>query len=485
MFWKKLDCLMNITKTTNTALALALSVVPSYVSRLRNGQRTLPANSDLIKPISRYFSRKLVDDPKMQQLVHAYGSPEIVAGDVERTAKILSHWLTRNEEDTNKTRATLSGDRSTGGYPPQSAMIYYGISGKQEAVMRFLSEVLAEKKPQTLLLYSDENLSWLADPVFFSTWKRMMMQILKKGNRIKIIHHINRGARDIEVALRGWIPLYTTDLIDPYYCPTTGMESVHRRTLFIAPETAVISSVSVQENIQNTPNIYITDPETIEAFIAEYENYTEICKPLMQKFSSENNREYLDILDEWEQHPGILYLLPEYLSAMSLPVSVLRNRGSILGTEKIRQIEQRHLDHSRQFALSDIYDLILLPDPKDVIAGKIRMPLYPYPDAPDLRYTVAEFRDHLYEIIRLLRNFDRYQVTIRPSSEPYAVNVKADAGVLLLNVNTGGSMYFFNEPGLIDGFSKELRSKTEQNPLTKSEVIEKLEKYISSLSIPD
>ena len=44
---------------------------------------------------------------------------------------------------------------------------HYGIAGKRRAVLLFLSEVALRDKPQTLLLHSSEEMSWMvADPVF-------------------------------------------------------------------------------------------------------------------------------------------------------------------------------------------------------------------------------------------------------------------------------------------------------------------------------
>ena len=476
---------MNITKTTNTSLALSLSVVPSYISRLRNGQRTLPNKSDLIPPMSVYFAEKISGDPQMQKLLYACGCPEIVLDNVGKTAKILARWLTHNTDEIVRDPQALSTGKSSGNPNSHSAAIYYGIPGKQEAVIRFLSEVLENPKPQTLLLFSDENMQWLTDPTFFSTWRGLLMRILQQGNHIKSIHNINRGSREIEAAIHGWVPLYTTNLIDPYYCPATKKDGILRRTLFIAPETAVISSFSIQESIENTPNLYITDPQTIQAFTKEYEDYADICKPLMQKYSAETHGEYLDILGEWEQETGTLLLLPEYLSALSLPLSLLEARCSQPDLRNlIPQIRERHNNQLRQFDLGCVYDLIVLPDPKDVAAGGVRIPVFPYPAMPELTYTVEEFRVHLREIIRLLQTRETYHVIIRFSPEPYVINLKDTAGVFVISMDPQAYSYFINEPHMTAGFREELLKKIRLNPLPRAEVIARLEEYLSRLPSP-
>lgn len=51
--------------------------------------------------------------------------------------------------------------------------VFYGVEGKQNAVLAFLSMVLKSNKPQTLLLYSNEDLGWLTgNPEFTLQWAK-------------------------------------------------------------------------------------------------------------------------------------------------------------------------------------------------------------------------------------------------------------------------------------------------------------------------
>jgi hypothetical protein len=71
--------------------------------------------------------------------------------------------------------------------------------------------VLQSKNPQTLLLYSDEDMGWLTgNREFTLKWSSMLNQVIKRGNKIKIIHTVDRGFDEMLSAIREWVPLYMT-----------------------------------------------------------------------------------------------------------------------------------------------------------------------------------------------------------------------------------------------------------------------------------
>ena len=51
-FSEKLDLLMSLTGTSNSALGRALSYDPSYISRVRAGKRGLPRRQPFLQPAS-------------------------------------------------------------------------------------------------------------------------------------------------------------------------------------------------------------------------------------------------------------------------------------------------------------------------------------------------------------------------------------------------------------------------------------------------
>ncbi|MCZ0862515.1 hypothetical protein [Methanocorpusculum vombati] len=485
VFCRKLDNLMNITKTTNTSLALFLSVVPSYICRLRNGSRPLPKNSDLLQPMGEFFAEKITDDFQKQSIMQACGMNDTFPEDKAFLATILMHWL--SETDVRE-KTSLETDVDTWKTPKTGCQsvdtLYYGCKGKQDAVVRFLTEILRHEGTQTLLLFSDENMDWMTEPAFFRQWGTLLMRVLQKENHIKIIHTVSRKGQEMDAAIRGWLPLYTTDRIEPYYCPEPK-DGIYRRTLFIAPETAAISSFSIQDNIDAAPNLYITDPEAIRAFTKEFEDYISICKPLMQKYSVLSaNPAYKTILWEWEETNGTIHLMPEYLSEISFPPGFLNDCCSRVGREDLFAYVQDRAAHIlQQLSFCKVYDLLHLPEPGMVLEGKVRIPRVSYPDVPVLWYTPEGFCAHLRQIICLLRTCPAYHAVIHSPEEPYVMQVKERTGAFVLGKIEQPVTYFFNEPQMTASFQSSLRKKIQSNSaVSREDTISLLEGYIQSLT---
>lgn len=80
--------------------------------------------------------------------------------------------------------------------------------------------ILQENTPQTLLLFSDEDMSWLyEDAAFAARWAELFKEIIERGNRVKIIHTITRDINDMFEAIVKWIPIYMTGAVEPYFYP--------------------------------------------------------------------------------------------------------------------------------------------------------------------------------------------------------------------------------------------------------------------------
>lgn len=92
------------------------------------------------------------------------------------------------------------------------------MEGKRQAAEFFLLEAININTPHTLLLYSDESTEWMTENREFALkWTQLMIDVLSKGNKIKIIHTISRDLDEMLTAIRQWMPLYMTGLIEPYF----------------------------------------------------------------------------------------------------------------------------------------------------------------------------------------------------------------------------------------------------------------------------
>lgn len=422
MFSEKIDSLMNTTKTTNAAMGVELGVVPSYISRIRNGTRNLSKSPDIIDHIAEYFSKLELTALQKKNIAFLL-SVDVYPENPNDAKELIYHWLF--EKETDETPDALKKQKSVESYG--DIELYLGIKGKQDAVIKFLTEVRDCKSRQTLLLYSDEAMDWMIDPSFLPKWKSLITEVLEKGNKIKIIHTVKRNSSELTAAIYSWVGLYTTGLIYPYYCPES--EGKYRRTLFIAPKTAVITSQSLVDKCDSAPNLYVTDSSAIEAFTKEYNDFVSTCKPLMQRYLKKSPA-FMSLVNACSKQTGDSYFFQPSFTDPNVPISM---------------------------ESSEFYHIVCLnPSEKDKVKAYVK------------------------KILKEMKKDEHYHVVIsQDNSEPYSLYLKENVGVFIITRKGMPISFFFNEENLKYGFSVYLKSKIANAKISdRNAVIEELENYI-------
>ncbi|NLV36102.1 MAG: transcriptional regulator [Clostridiaceae bacterium] len=514
-FSEKLDLIMMISNTTNSALARAISIDSSFVSRLRRGVRNPARNENYLKPMAVYFAgkcnfpyqRTALNDV-LQSTINVLQEEKSFPEDSSQLANLIYQWFLEDKTrgvksvenllhdvtrfNFNKSPQNLATEIS--GTPENTitnGTVFYGIKGKQAAVISFLSLVLKNKKPVTLLFYSDEDMEWLTGSnEFASIWRSLLIQVIMKGNSIKIIHTVNRGLDEILSSVEKWLPIYMTGAVEPYYYPKTR-DGVFRRTLCIAPDTAVVTSSSVGSNIKNTANLFYTDLETISALTAEFNDYLDLCKPLMRIFTHFRKENYYSVLNGFEEVNSRSVLKTESLSTITMPDELAASiySRSCLESDEMKQMLAYHKMRTERFKDSlqnhEFTEIITIPDIKAICDGKIIVNYSQMLTGNCIFYTLKEFRAHLQSIVRLLQTYDNYTVHLLASSELEGmIYAKEDVGVLFGRITQPSVLFATNESNMTSAFWEYMRIalfKSPKNTDQRKTTIDALNKIVEAL----
>ena len=304
MFANRFDMLMNIAKVTNSQMGHAVNLNSSYIGRLRSGARPLPKKHAYLPGICHYLAEHIGNEVQIDVLFKTTGLQVGTSTTEDQLAAMLEHWLLTEEKEMGAGAAAgrfISGFTQISStpmhFPPiegqepllaQYATHLFGNEGKRRAVEQFFQLILQEKEPQTLLLFSEENMEWMyEDSQFAKRWAELFLKVLAQGNRVKIIHTVNRGMNEILEAVMKWVPIYMSGAIEPYYYPRLR-DDLFQHTLFIAPKTAAIISLSVQQQTEGMLNEFITDKDAIAALVKQYERQFALCSPLMKIITQAN-----------------------------------------------------------------------------------------------------------------------------------------------------------------------------------------------------
>ncbi|KUO51164.1 MAG: hypothetical protein APF76_16875 [Desulfitibacter sp. BRH_c19] len=509
-FNEKLNFLMNITNTANSVLARNVSLDPSFVSRLRRGIRTPAKNENYIKKMAEYFAKNCSAEYQKTILFETIKNTSRLMPEYSETiANLLYKWFSEEEADNSKPIENfLEGFKNFSfKKAPQAAAIdvsnisennaykeevLYGIEGKQNAVIQFLSLVLKNKSPQTLLLHSDEDMEWLTGNREFTVkWASLLSHIIMRGNKIKIIHTVNRSLDEMFSAIKQWVPIYMTGTIEPYYYPKTR-DGVFRRTLFVAPDTAAVVSTSIGNGTKNTANFLITDKRAIMALTDEYNDFLGLCRPLMQIFTPFSKGEYLTVLSEFEDEGANRIIKTDALSSITIPLDVAESIHSRIESDTKDKLLAYHRRRIKDFEDSlqkhSFTEIITIPDLENIKEGKVMINFSDMLGDTPLFYTTMEISRHFQNIIRLLQASENYNVHLANTNHlpGCMLYVKEDIGVLVGKSSIPSVIFAINENNMTAAFWDYMNlmiNKSPKDKRHKKQTIAELEAMVEKVHI--
>lgn len=476
-FSEKLDFLMDITKTSNSALAHSVSLDASYISRLRSGKRLMPKDGHMIQGMAVFLARRATEDYQKKALSDALKVTSL-QGNSSLLADEIVNWLIHDDTDrkeqvgrflsgfsgmTRRQTTALPSENCRSSFPNEPISIYYGVEGKRRAAEYFLSEVAAQETPRTLLLFSDEGTAWMTeDPAFTQRWAELMIRVLSRGNRIKIIHTISRDLDEMLNAISQWMPLYMSGSIEPYFYPKKR-DGVFKRTLFIAPETAAVISSSVGNQVSVAANVLYRDRNAVASFAEEFLQYLRLCRPLMRIFTVQEQEECYATLAEFERGQADTLIKTESLSLLTMPeillAQILKRSGiDESGKASIHEIRRQvFLDNLQSNRFTEI---ISLPDIETVKSGTVKISMSDMLGGGAVYYTPEEFAAHLEHILALLASCENYHVYLvdRPTEERYMVYAREDLGVIAAKTSQPPVVLAINEGNMTATFWDFLKS---------------------------
>ncbi|HWP80735.1 MAG TPA: hypothetical protein VN446_08845 [Candidatus Acidoferrum sp.] len=504
-FCEKLDLLMNVTGTTNSALAQNVKLDASHISRLRRGQRRALRNKSCISAISAFFAGRCNESYRKKAVFDAMELTRDVK-DTGELQSLISSWLSDDRSGgTRKVDNFLAGLTKTpagdarplqakelGASAPEPLPEYaafYGNAGKREAVIRFLNAVLAAPKPVTLLLFSGEATDWMTESrEFAGRWAALMGAVLSRGNRIVIIHTVSRDLDEMLAAISQWMPLYMSGVIEPYFYPKKR-DGIFKRTLFVAPGTAAVVSNSVGRSGERAANLLFGDKAAVAAYEYEFLQYLAMCKPLMKIFTQRDKDACFDMLLEFEREPCDAIIKTESLSLLTMPEGVLADIAARTGIDGGVSADRRHMRaglFENLLATRRFTEILRLPDLGLVMEGRLPVSLSAMFAGGAARYTPQEYLRHLKHFVRLLETYENFCVRLSPETpgNGYMVYAKEDYGVLVAKTGEPVVVLSMRESGITAAFWDflwDITGSREYSPADRAATLRKLVGYIRRL----
>lgn len=479
VFHEKLDFLMKLTHTRNSELGRALNYDASYISRIRSGRRGLPRQQPFLEPAAAYFARRIVDLYQKKAAAEVVCPGELWPEDSAGAEKLLTRWMGSAPQAENPVGRLVTGLARMGTAEPVSGAeipaaepvsfadgFFFGNAGKRAGVERFLAVACAQQPAPELLLYSDEDMTWLyEDPAFARRWAALMAAFLARGGRICMIHTVSRNLGEMLEAIQKWMPLYCSGSVQPYYCPRIR-DGIGRRTLFLARGRCALTSHSVEDRTEGMANVFVTNRDVVAALEREFENLLALCRPLMEIFTPASADGLFSALDRLAEAPGAWITAQRTPSVHTMPPAVAREMAKRQGNNRLLRRRDRLNGELTAFLQSGGHatEILCLPTAEEIRASQAVLPLSAWEPEPALRYTPAEFAAHLREMIRMMEQYESYRVVLsRTVPDNILFFVKEDGGVLLASERTPFTGFVIRETRMTAACWEYLRQIAEES----------------------
>ena len=236
-----LNHLLTVLPVSTAELSKAISYDPSFLSRVRNGQRTPADPEKFCADVARFVARRFDDEKGMAAVAALIGTESAALSDEGAYFAAVAQWLAGGsvpvDEDSESSvsaflraldsfnlneyiRAIHFDELKTPSLPftLPASHVYHGVEEMKKGELDFFKATVLSRSEQPVLLYSDMPMEDMAEDLDFS--KKYMFGLallLKKGLHLNIIHDLNRPFHELMLGLESHIPLYMTGQISPYY----------------------------------------------------------------------------------------------------------------------------------------------------------------------------------------------------------------------------------------------------------------------------
>ena len=430
------NTLLAVFSVSISELSKALNYDPSYLSRIRSGKRQPADPGEFSRKISGYFARRFSTDNDIHLISELTGANiSALSTETERNT-ILIRWLLNgnpqmtdplvdflkklNEFNLNEYIKTIRFDElKVPSMPFQlpGSKTYHGLREMMDSELDFLKATVLSRSEKSVIMYSDMPMEEMAkDPEFPRKWMFGMALMLKKGLHLYQIHNLNRTFPEMMLGLEGWIPMYMTGQISPYYLKDN--QSQFFSHLLKVSGTAALSGEAIVGHHENGIYYLTKNKKELAIYRKQAEDLLSRATPLMEIFLRDSRQAYEAFLLSDSKTSGkrrtVLSVLPLYTISDELLESILEH-NNITGNEQNTIIAYARKQKER---ISDILSRDEVSDEIPVFSEK---EFRKFPPAlslsglffeKDIFYTWDTYLEHLILTKQFAEKNSNYNVSI-------------------------------------------------------------------------
>ena len=416
-FRNKLNTLIDTLDLSINELCKSTGYESSAFFRIRRGTRNPSDPIRLGQDVSSYITRECTDNERIEKLnilISGYKD-----ADMSERFECLFHWLMETDAkpvndmesflkklddfDLNDFITSIHYDDikvPTAPFQIPSSKYYYGLQEMMKAEIDFLKATVLNRSQQDVIIYSDIPMEEMSkDPQFPKKWIFGMAVMLKKGLHLNMIHNIDRPMHEMMLGLEGWIPMYMTGQVTPYYLKDTQNQIFHH--LLKVSGSAALNGDAIKNHHLEGRYHLTNNKEEVRYYRKKAEYLLEHAKPLMEIFRLADADEFRKVTDSSFMEtgkrrnilsaPSLFTMDHEYLERMLNDNNVEETvKNKVLFHHLYLQKNMEHVVENNEIAeeLPYISDEEFESNPPSLCISD----LYP---GKDIHYTKQQYQDHL------------------------------------------------------------------------------------------
>lgn len=471
--------LLGLLNVSNNELARTLAYDPSHISRILGGSRRPSSLPQFLSGVSSYLGRKFYGTAQAPSILSITGHEGSISG-AEELSDIILDWLGQphvkespqivhflgslDKFDLNEFMASIHFDDikvPTMPFQLPGSKTYTGIEEMMQAEIDFMKYAVLSKSDEDVILYSDMPIEEMSkDEEFPKKWMMGMALMIRKGLDLQMIHDVHRPLPEMLLGLEGWIPMYMTGQVHPYYLnDATNQHFMH----FIRSAGSVaISGEAILGHHASGRYTVTRNKDDVAYYRQRAKDLLDRARPLMKIYNEsqadELRRDVEKIIDKSRALHLLSNLPPLFTMSEGLLEDILsHSNASAPEKDRIREYHKKSL-RTASSKLENLKYMLELSEvkPEDYEKHPARLPVSGIFPSADIRYTANEYRRHIEEARIFAKNDPGFSMTSSsmPAFRNIEITILPGRAVLVSKSNPPIIHFLILNPQMIAAFEQ-------------------------------
>ncbi|MBR1416756.1 MAG: hypothetical protein IJ572_02945, partial [Bacilli bacterium] len=494
LFNTNFNLLIDTFKINLSDLSKFLGFDSSFVSKIKNGIRKPLNISDFANGLCKFIIINYLgtSNELIKELIKCDDKD---LKDTQVIADKLYYWLTNNVNkntnnydvdnfikkldifDLNDYIKSIKFDKLFVPTLPKlktKSKVYYGLDGYKDAQLEVLKQSAFFKSKDEIFWYSNMPMIEASKDLKFT--KKYMMYlafILKKGIKLNIVHDLDRPFKELMLGLEGWIPLYMTGQINPYYFKNNS--NFLYSVIECVSSNAILHGECVTGSLDKCKLLVSTKKDDINYYKENSNLLLKKATPLMNIYTPEKKNEFLKIcnnkLNIKNKRNNILLNLPIYTITDELLNKILdHNKINENDRNKIYEWIKNEKDNIKNIlSNTTVIDEIKILSKNEFKNNPCFLDLSKFYYDKKIIYNYDEYLEHI-ELIKEFKNANKnytYKTDSKYTFNNINVYIISNKQVIISKMNNPITNFVIYHPMLINAIQNFVAPINENTTSTK------------------